>query len=51
VDGDKTERLLRRAGESQDSAIRSGGNCSFFHNGHWSETVEAARERAKVACG
>jgi diguanylate cyclase len=51
VDGDKTERLLRRAGESLDSAIRSGGNCSFFHNGHWSETVEAARERAKVACG
>ena len=50
MDGDKTERLLRRAGEALDAAIRSGGNCSFFHNGHWSETVDAARERVKVPC-
>jgi diguanylate cyclase len=50
MDGDKTERLLRRAGEALDAATRAGGNASYFHNGFWSETVTAALERVKVPC-
>jgi diguanylate cyclase len=50
MEGDTSQRLLRRAGEALDAAIRAGGNCGFFHNGNWSETVEAARQRLKVSC-
>ncbi len=50
MDGDKTERLLRRIGEALDAASRAGGNASYFHNGFWSETAAAARERVRVPC-
>jgi len=42
---DDTKRLLERSVEALEAAEQSGGNCSLFHNGAWSETVSAAIER------
>ena len=47
METDDTKRLLQRAEESLDAAHESGGNCSMFHNGAWSETVSAAMERTE----
>jgi len=41
-DDDDTPRLLRRAEEALDAARKSGGDCSYFHNGQWSEIAQAA---------
>lgn len=45
--GDDTPRLLSRAQEALDSAIQSGGDTSYFHNGQWSETADAALVKVK----
>lgn len=47
LETDDAKRLLERATESLDAAHDSGGNCSMFHNGAWSETVSAVMERTK----
>ncbi len=47
LESDDTKRLLERTQESLDSAYESGGNCSMFHNGAWSETVSAAMEHVE----
>jgi len=39
---DDTLGLLRRAKEALRAALQSGGNCSYFHNGQWSEIADAA---------
>jgi diguanylate cyclase len=38
---DDTSGLLRRAEEALDAALKSGGDCSYFHNGQWSEIAQA----------
>lgn len=38
-------KLLHRAVEALDAALKSGGNCCYFHNGQWSETASAALEK------
>jgi diguanylate cyclase len=43
--GDDTRRLLERAREAVDAAVQSGGNCCYFHNGQWSETIGATMEK------
>jgi len=40
-DDDDTSGLLRRAEEALDAALKSGGDCSYFHNGQWSEIAQA----------
>ncbi|NUQ64015.1 MAG: diguanylate cyclase [Pirellulales bacterium] len=47
--GDDVQRLLHRSEEALSASIKSGGNCCYFHNGHWSETVAAAQERLASA--
>ena len=42
---DDTVKLLKRTEESLDAAVQSGGNCAYFHNGQWSEILDAALER------
>ncbi len=37
MDDDSAQGLLRRAEEALDAARKSGGDCSYFHNGQWSE--------------
>lgn len=37
MDDDDASELLRRAEEALDAALKSGGDCSYFHNGEWSE--------------
>ncbi len=49
VHGDDTARLLRRTEEALTAAMKAGGNCAFFHNGNWSETVAATLERLQGA--
>jgi len=44
---DDTPRLLRRAREALLAAVKSGGNCGYFHNGQWCEIARAALERVK----
>ncbi len=46
MESDDTKRMLERAETSLGIAFEAGGNCSMFHNGARSETVEAAMERA-----
>jgi diguanylate cyclase len=46
---DDTAQLLRRAEEALLASTKSGGNCSYFHNGQWSETAAVARERLQTA--
>ncbi len=46
LESDDARRLLERVQESLDTATETGGNCSMFHNGTWSETVSAALQRA-----
>lgn len=43
--GDDTQKMLDRAQEAMHAAVKSGGNCSYFHNGQWSETVKATLEK------
>lgn len=45
-DGDTAAMLLSRAEEALAAAVKSGGNCCYFHNGQWCETLATARERA-----
>lgn len=49
IASDDSAGLLRRTEEALDAASRSGGNCCYFHNGQWSETMAAALERAEAA--
>jgi GGDEF domain-containing protein len=46
ISSDETQTLLWRTEEALDAATNAGGNCSFFHNGQWSETAADALERA-----
>jgi len=48
MDGDDTATLLRRTQEALEAAVKSGGNCCYFHNGQWSETLLTALERAQA---
>jgi diguanylate cyclase len=41
ADGDDVSRLLGRAEEALVAAQKSGGDCSYFHNGQWSEIAQA----------
>ena len=45
IETDNTSKLLRRAEEALDAALKCGGNCTYFHNGEWSETVSASLAR------
>jgi len=45
METDDTKRLLERSVEALEAAEETGGNCSLFHNGAWSETISAATER------
>jgi diguanylate cyclase len=47
--GDEATRLIGRAETALDSALRAGGDCTFFHNGQWSETAAAVLHDAAVA--
>ena len=38
-------KLLHRAVEALEAALKSGGNCSYFHNGQWAETAGAVLEK------
>ena len=40
--GDDSAQLLIRAQEALDAANQSGGNCTYFHNGQWSEPAAEA---------
>ena len=42
---DDVPRLMQRAAESLDSAVKSGGNCCYYHNGQWSEIGSALLAR------
>ena len=42
---DDTPRLLQRAREALLAAVKSGGNCSFFHNGQWCEIARSVQEK------
>ena len=44
---DDTVKLIKRTEEAMKAAVRSGGDCSYFHNGQWVETAEAALEKAR----
>lgn len=46
--GDDSTSLLGRCEEALLASIKSGGNCGYFHNGRWSETVAAALERLQA---
>ena len=41
---DKSSELLRRSEEALEAALKSGGDCSYFHNGEWSELVDKAMQ-------
>jgi len=47
TEGDDVRKLLYRTEEALGAAITSGGNCSYFHNGQWSDSASAAIEGAK----
>jgi diguanylate cyclase len=49
VAGDDGPRLLCRAEEALDTAYHVGGNCCYFHNGQWSDTLNAAKQRTAGA--
>jgi diguanylate cyclase len=49
IKNDETQTLLWRTEEALDVAAKAGGNASYFHNGQWAETVEAAMERSHAA--
>ncbi len=38
-------KLLHRAVEALEAALKSGGNCSYFHNGQWAEAAGTALEK------
>ena len=40
--GDETLEVLQRVEEALDAAVKSGGDCSYFHNGQWSEMANEA---------
>jgi diguanylate cyclase len=40
--GDDSAQLLIRAQKALDAANRAGGNCTYFHNGQWSEPASEA---------
>lgn len=44
---DNVSRLLVRSQEALDAAFKSGGNCTYFHNGQWCELANALLERMK----
>ena len=44
--GDDIQKMLCRTEEALGAAITSGGNCSYFHNGQWSDSASAALESA-----
>jgi diguanylate cyclase len=48
IKSDEVGTLVHRAEEALEAATGAGGNCSFFHNGQWPETVGAALERAQA---
>ncbi len=43
---DKSSEMLRRSEEALEAALKSGGDCSYFHNGEWSELVDKAQQSA-----
>ncbi len=45
TDEENTSKLITRAEEALDAARKSGGNCTYFHNGGWSEVAAAVLER------
>ena len=45
VKSDETQMVLWRAEEALEAAAKAGGNCCYFHNGQWSETIAAAIQR------
>jgi len=45
IGDESAARLLGRTEEALDAALKGGGNCSYFHNGQWSETASASLER------
>jgi diguanylate cyclase len=42
VENDDFQRLLHRTEEALHAARKSGGNCTYFHNGQWMELAETA---------
>ena len=46
---DDTRKLLERAQEALGAAAKSGGDCSYFHNGQWSETALATLDKIKAS--
>ena len=49
IQTDTTEQMLSRIEEALDKATASGGNCTFFHNGHAAEPAQATMERIRAA--
>jgi diguanylate cyclase len=47
TEGDDTSKLLERAEEALDAALKSGGDCSYFHNGHWSEIAQTTLQETR----
>lgn len=45
---DDSDHLVKRAEQALLCAVKSGGNCSYYHNGQWSETVYATLQQAKT---
>ena len=46
---DTTEEMLARVEAALEEATRSGGNCTFFHDGQRAEPAQATLERIRKA--
>jgi GGDEF domain-containing protein len=47
MDGDDTSALMRHAAEALDAAVKSDGNCGYFHNGQWSEMIRLTLQETR----
>ncbi|HUT09745.1 MAG TPA: GGDEF domain-containing protein [Thermoguttaceae bacterium] len=50
-DHDDVPILLQHADKALKAALQSGGNCSYFRRGEWSETAKAALSKLPVSLG
>ena len=46
---DDIRRLLERGQQALGAAVKSGGDCSYFHNGQWSETLKSTMQQANAS--